>query len=151
MTGSKVFRRHMATLAEGVVGESFIRGLRKALHASDRREQGYSTSTTAPKISGREAGELLATIERNPPRIEPKQEEKGLTWLRSKKVQRELGYRERDIIEHFSHFTLSDMRDEGRGQVAFMVPVYTVHAKDGRFFTYFTGSWQSGVPLTVIA
>lgn len=148
--GSKLYRRHMATLATGVVGEAFIRGLRKALHATDRRENGYSVSTTAPKMSPLEAMTLAAAIAENPPRIEPTQEAKGLNWLRSKKVQRALGERERAVVADFDHFTLSDMYDAGRNRIAFYVPVYTVHAKSGRTFQYYSGSWQSGIPLSVI-
>jgi hypothetical protein len=148
--GSKTFRRYMAALATGSVGESFVRGLKKALNASDRRECGYSVSSTAPKITASELNAILASIANNPPRIEPVQEAKGLKWLRSRKVQRELGERERRIVAEFDHFTLSDMYDAGSNSVAFMIPVYTVHATDGYSFTYYAGSWQSGVPLSVI-
>jgi hypothetical protein len=148
---SKLFRRHVMTLETGLVGESFVRAMKMALNASDRREQGYSVSSTAPKLDTWQLGTLLDKLRENPPRIEPKQEVKGLKWLQSRKVQRELGMRERDIVKHFDHFTLSDFYDVGQRQVAFMLPVYTVHAKDGRTFAYYAGSWQSGVPLTVIA
>lgn len=148
---SHLYLRHTATLETGVVGESFIRALRKALHATDRRERGYSVSSTAPKITPLETLTLTAAIAEKPPRIEPTQAAKGLAWLRSKKVQRALGARERSVIDDFDHFTLSDMYDAGKGGVSRYFPVYTVHAKDGRTFAYYTGSWQSGVPLSVVA
>lgn len=147
----KLFDRYMGAVASGEIGEPFIRGVRKALHAADRTRLGYSVSSTAPKITTLEARKLMLEIAERKPRIEEKQTAKGLTWLQSAKVQRQLGERERNVVADFDHFTLSDMYDAGRGGVAFYVPVYTVHAKSGRTFAYYAGSWQSGVSLSVIA
>lgn len=147
---SKTFARHMATLATGVIDESFIRGVRKALHASDRREHGYFVGQCSSKMTGEEIQQLLAEIIVRRPRVEAKQSEKGLVWLRSRAVQRELGAREKAIVADFDHFSLSDFYDAGEGRAAFFVPRYIVYARDGRSFTYYAGSRQSGIPLTVV-
>ena len=147
--GSKTFRRHSQTLRDGVVGESFIRGVTRAANNADRRTRGYSASRTYSGMRPDEVHTLIVEIARTQPRIEPKQSAKGLAWLRTPKVWRLLSKRQRDIVDHFDHFTLADLFDAGDA-VAFMVPVYTVHAKDGRTFTYRVGSWQSGIPFTIM-
>lgn len=148
---AKAFQKLVAAYETGEIGETFIRGFRMALHAADRREQGYSVGSTSPGMTVAQGNQLMAAIATKPPRIDAKQSAKGLAWLQSRKVQRALGARERDIVANFDHFTLADMIDTSRTSVAFYVPVYCVHAKDGRTFAYYVGSWQSGVPLTVVS
>lgn len=131
---SKAYERYIAALNTGEVGESFIRGVKMALNASDRRKKGYSVGSTAPSLTAEEAERLLDAIAADPPRINAKQSAKGLAWLRSRAIQRALGIRARDIVANFDHFTLCDMLDAGQTRVAFYVPVYCVHAKDGRVY-----------------
>lgn len=145
----KPFQKHKAALESGVVGPAFIRGMRAAMHASDRRECGYHTSATSPKIDGDQIGWLLRQIGDNPPRIEAEQSQKGLEWLRDKRRYRKLSDFQRAVVNDFSHFTLAGFEDVGR-LVAFFVPVYTVHALNGKQFSYYAGSWQSGVPFTIL-
>lgn len=145
------YERYSAAIDSGTVGETFIRGLRMALHATNRRSMGYSTSRTAAKLSVQEATNLLIHIGQKEPRIDDAQTAKGWKWLGQRKVMNKLGERERSIVANFDHFTLAGFWDAGRNGIAFYIPVYKVHAKDGRSFSYYAGSWQSGrAPLSVV-
>lgn len=146
---SRTYTKHAATLASGTVGESFVRGIRKAFTAIYDRDNGYVGATASAMACG-ELDSLLASIREAPPRIDADQAAKGLAWLKRRAVQKVLGFRERDIIERFDYFTLSDFIDASENSRPFYVPVYTVHAKDGRSFAYYCGSWQSGIPLCVV-
>lgn len=146
---NKTFDRHMATLRAGEVGESFIRGVTRAMNNADRRTKGLSVSKAFSGMSHGELAIIRKYTAEQKPRIEPKQSEKGLTWLRSRKVQNELGERERRIVADFDHFNLIGYKNAGN-DLAFMIPIYRVTDKHGNQFDYYTGSWQSGVPLTVV-
>lgn len=144
---NRTFTKNMATLGTGVVGEDFIRSMKKILNANARRHMYVSVSSTAPNVTPDEEQTLRDRIANTLPRIEPKQEAKGLEWLRDKRRKKDLGTRELAILADFSHFTLAGFYSESGLQY---VPVYNVHAKDGRAFTYRYGSWQSGTKLEIV-
>lgn len=48
------------------------------------------------------------------------------------------GYREQEILENFSHFTLASLYDASTyGQSAYYLPLYDCHSKDGNSFEYY--------------
>lgn len=139
----KPYAKHYSTLNSGTVGESFIRGMRNAMHSQFRRARGYSVGATAAKMSDDELALLLKRIEVEKPRIEEKQTAKGLEWLRDRRNKKYFSDSDRAIVANFSHFTLEGFEDIGdRG--AFYVPIYRVHALDGSSFSYHAVAWQSG-------
>jgi hypothetical protein len=82
--------------------------------------------------------------------LTPEHTEKGIAWLKDKwktprgieRKNNPFGYREEEILENFSHFTLSDFYDTASYAAVQMgihhyVPVWTVHAKDGSTFQYY--------------
>lgn len=152
MKHSKPYNTHKAALESGTVGESFVNGMRRALHALDRKAANLSTSSTSSKMTRAELDDLLGMIYEKQPRIEPNQSAKGLAWLMDKwktprGVERKnnpYGYREQNVLANFSHFTLVDFYDAGNHYRSFFLPVYRVHSKDCGSFDYYAASWQSG-------
>ncbi len=97
-------------------------------------------------------------------RITKPQAEKGLSWLLNlwktpRGVERKnnpFGYREQDILEHFTHFQLVDFYDAAsytaqNMDIHFYVPIYRVFAevgqdKDVRTFDYYV---EAGIPQII--
>lgn len=152
MKHSKPYNTRTAQLQTGVVGESFINGMRRAMHTLDRKRNNVSTSITASGMTREELDELLESIWQNSPTVEPSQAAKGLAWLLDKwktptgkeRKNSPYGARERHVLENFSHFTLVDFYDASGNDWAFFVPVYRVHSTDGSQFDYYACSWQAG-------
>lgn len=96
--------------------------------------------------------ELLEAVEHAEPyRISAEQTTKGLDWLRSKCFKRNgeirdtksrpFGYQECQKIagkmRKFSHWTFDGFyRDDNGYGHSFFSPIYTMHAKDGKSFSY---------------
>ena len=149
MAKKTAYERYVDELKSGTVDAAFIRGFRKALHAADRDRRGYHGSRTAPKLDWQDAVHILRMLPDFAPRVGPKLERQGLEWLKDRR-RKELGDRERSVVENFSHFTLTDMYDAGNAHGCFFLPVWTVHSKDGRRFSYVAGSWQSGFGAKIV-
>ena len=82
----------------------------------------------------------------NPIDITREQTEKGLNFLINQdktpkgKIRQNsvFGFRERNILENFSHFTFSGFKNISKyGQIPNFAPVYNVHSKDGYSFQYY--------------
>lgn len=145
---SKLYERHLATAKFGECDKTFVRGMKSALNADYRRYVGWSTGVTAPKISPLECATIRLYIRERQGGmpVSAALTAQGLAWLRSRSVQRVLGPHERAVVENFVRFTLSDFRNVKND---FHLPVWRVWGKGGLSFEYCTGSWQSGIPLTV--
>lgn len=141
---SKFYTRHMEALKSGTYPEGLIRGLKFALNADGRRSQGYSTGRSSAKVTSDELGKIMQEIYSKPPRVEAKQSEKGLAWLRNKRNYKTLGEREKHIVDNFHAFQLVEMYDAGTRGGVFMIPVYRVISTDGKYFDYIARSWQAG-------
>jgi hypothetical protein len=152
MKHSKPYKARLAQLEGATVGESFINGMRRALHTLDRKRNKLSTSITSSGMTKEELDALLDIVYEKHPRIEDAQAAKGIAWLLTKwktpngkeRKHNPYGYREQQVLENFSHFTLVDFHDISRNYCAFYVPVYRVHSKDGATFDYYAAAWQSG-------
>lgn len=152
MHTSTTYLRHAATLERGEIGQTFIRGVVRASNRRADHAAGLSVSHCYSGMATDEIDALRMRVARMRPRIEPGQSAKGRAWLHSARARKHLGERERAIVAAFSHFTLDGFRNlGGGGRRAYYLPVYGVHAKDGRSFAYCVGSWQSGVPLSIVS
>ncbi len=143
---TSTFKKHADKIAAGTIDKAFVRGVSRGLNTMWRKAHGYSVSSTAAKFDG---VTLLNLVSERHPRVSAELTAQGLEWLRSRVVQKQLGERERKIVAGFDHYELTgfyDYRSNG-----FHLPLWRVHDGHGNTFTYFTGSWQSGIPLTVTA
>ena len=69
------------------------------------------------------------------------QAQKGLNWLLNqwrtpRGVERKnnpFGYREQEVLDHFSYFTFDGRCDAGNTYHSWYAPIYTVHSKDLSF------------------
>ena len=89
------------------------------------------------------------------------QADKGFLWLHKliwtpkgvlRKTQNAEQFKahHRAIMLDFSHFELADLEDVATGyRRSQHLPRYRVVGKDGSYFTYLAGSWQSGYGLDV--
>ncbi len=74
------------------------------------------------------------------------QNKKGINFLMGQwksptgkeRVNNPFGYREQDVLENFSHFTINSFYDcSSYGQHAWYLPIYTCVANDGSTFEYY--------------
>ena len=138
--------RHFIALNSGEVDETFISGVRRALHANARRGDGLSVSSIAPRYV---PTSLLMNIKDEPPRIAAAQSAKGLAWLRNihktpkGTVRKSSPFTALDteVMDNFSHFTLQGFHWCTN---YFCTPVYRVHDQGGNWFDYIAVAWQSG-------
>jgi len=141
-SGIAAAKRLWAQLDGGEVNEKFIRALRKALSAQDRRHDGLDVSSTAPSY---DPVMILEAVYARRPRVAADQAAKGIGWLRKLyrtpkgKVRSNspFGWNERQIIDDFSHFTLTGFVGPEN------YPVYRVHARGGLAFSYHARPWQA--------
>lgn len=84
--------------------------------------------------------------------LSPDQNKKGYDWVYDQyktpagkeRKNNPLGYREQEVVENFSHFTLDSFQDTAFGYsgVHFYVPVYRMHSKDGKSFSYYVSGGE---------
>lgn len=85
-------------------------------------------------------------------RVTPEQTEKGLSWLLNlwksptgkERKTNPYGYREQDILEHFSHFEYCGHYDRGNMYHSWYAPLYRVVAEDGESYGAFEYFVQGG-------
>jgi hypothetical protein len=143
---SRTYMKYRVMIEDGIIGKPFVRGLSRGMNDAWRRDRGYSVGQSANGISAEEIAILQNLMATRTVRVEEALTRQGVEWLASRKVQKHLGNREREIVASFSHYTIAGFWEQ-RGH---HMPIWRVHDKAGRTFTYYTGSWQSGIPLTVI-
>ena len=134
---TKLYKKYLTIIENGDIQEKEIISLRSALNNKRFDED--------------EQEDLLNRLYDNEMRISSTQTEKGLKWLLNewktpRGIERKnnpFGYREEDILTNFSHFTLSGLYDAINSfqydlGIHNYLPVYTVYAKDGNSFEYYT-------------
>lgn len=158
---TQTFKRHSAELDTGFYGPGFIRGLKMAMNRLGRKEAGYSVSRTYGGMKPSEIAVLNDRLHAEPhPKIRDVQAKQGLAWLLGKwhtprgteRKTNPFSAREENVLRNFDHFEIVDWYDIGadRDALPWYIPVYRVIGRSGNSFTYYAGSWQSGVPLTIV-
>ena len=145
---SRTFKRHEAEIVTGVVSEGCIRGLRKALHADDRVQRGYSHARC--NVTTEEVEMLVTLVCKLRPRIGDAQAAKGIAGKERK--GNPFDAYQQEVLDSFSHFSLLGFADISENpHLSFYVPLYRVHSTHGKFFNYHASSWQSGSVLEIAA
>ena len=82
-----------------------------------------------------EANELIAN---HPHRIRLDEEltKKGLEYLTRPAIQKQLGEREKNVVEHFKEFTLTEFYEDNNGFRSFYIPQWSVRDNSGNSFEY---------------
>lgn len=156
MKNSRPYKKTLAELKQGFITQRGIIGMRKALNKLWREELGYSTSSTAPKMTREEADELMEIIRKKKPIVKDEgMVSKGLKSLRSlqwtpkgiKRKNAPLSDAESSCIQllAFKSFHLVNYDDFGGEHV----PVYRAVGTNGSHFTYSKRPWQAGGALTI--
>ena len=145
MEAIKNLLKHLADAQTVEISEAEIRALKKS-ETADRMPQAIRDAAADRRL-----------------RVGAAQSDKGLKYLKSiiwtpKGVLRktpqaeQFGERERHVIENFSHFNFTGLRDISRGSGRpYYCPSYLGVATNGTHFEYVAGSWQSGVSVEVIS
>lgn len=137
---SRPFVKYAALLKSGKMTEVEINSLKRLL--------GRWSNTSAAPEELKELEDLMYDVieAKEGIRITAEQTEKGIKWLRDqwktpRGVERKhnpFGYREEDVLEHFTHFTFEGFYDNGRYQYRDLCTIWGVHSADG-YFEYYMG------------
>jgi hypothetical protein len=115
---------------------------RGRLLADARRSSGWSTSSTAPKMTSDQVWDLVEAIEDARPRVTGELHETGLAQLQSRRYRKQLAS-VADLVADIVEFRLVGFEMTGRrGEYA--VPRYRAIASNGKGFDFINIPWQSG-------
>lgn len=132
--------KHLDAIQAGAVDASNVIGIRKALNADARRRRNYSTSQTAPKLTGAECDAIESALREHEPRVVGALHDTGLKLLQSRRYRTRLAP-VAEIVAALDAFRLVrfDELDSGFHRV----PVYRACA-GARSFLFRNIPWQSG-------
>lgn len=131
--------KHRTAVMAGVVSKANVTGIKKLINAAERREQGYSTSSTAPKATVTETLELRRLIAEREPAVAVDLHASGLKVLRNPRYAKRWNERGRAIIDRLSSFRLVGFDIVGHGNA---VPVYRAISRLGPSFIFRNIPWQ---------
>lgn len=125
---SKTAKKYLEILATGHIEESQIIAMKSFMGKS--KENAQTIFSAFP-----EAGLLLSNAHN----------QKGIAFLLkqwktptgAERKNNPYGYREQDILENFSHFTLKSLYNAGNAYVDYYIPPYECVATDGATFEYY--------------
>ena len=137
------FATHLDAIKSGTVTKTNVIGLRKALNTVTRKHQGWSTSSTAPKVTSTETEAALEALRECRPIIAGELHETGLKQLQNRRYRKHLED-VADIIPNIARFRLVDFEMFGK-HANYAVPVYHAETEDGKSgFCFINIPWQSG-------
>lgn len=127
------FQRHLDAIGRGEVTKTNVIGIRKAINAAERREHGYSVSSTCPRVTAQEVEALQSALRAVAPVVVGELHETGVVLLRNPRFKRDLAA-VADLIEDGPiQFRLIGFSDGS--------PYYLVECRRGSFrFQHFP--WQ---------
>lgn len=135
----KAYAKHIRAIQSGTVTRSNIMGLRKAFNADLRRSNGWSTSSTCPKVTAEETLKLFDAVESFRPIVKGELHDSGVKLLQSPRYRKRLqAYAH--IVSRISHFKLVYWTEEG----GHYYPVFSVYNEEGENFAFLNIPWQSG-------
>jgi hypothetical protein len=132
---------HLAAVQSGVVTKTNVIGIRKAINAKLRRDYGYSTGFTSPKLTAADIFAIEAAIAYHTPRVEGELDSTGRALLNSPRYRVRLD-RVREIVSSLSRFRLMGYHRIGDG-LPHVVPIYKACSPCGSFI-FINVAWQSG-------
>ena len=137
---SKATQRHLAAINHGQVTKTNVIGIRKALNAFYRLKEGWSVSSTCPKISYDEMRELNASLEAKRPIVRGDLHASGVRLLYDRRNKKRLAA-VADKVAALCGFSLVGFVDVHRGH---HVPVYEAWGNAGKF-TFYNVPWQAAL------
>lgn len=137
---TNTYLRHLNAINADAVTKSNIIGLRKLFNAQARKEHGYWTGRTSPKIHAGEVVALDEIIAIKRPKVTGELHDSGLKLLRDKRYAKRLR-NAASIIADLECFRLVGFEFIDSTHC---VPLYRAIAKDGQSFTFRNVPWQSG-------
>lgn len=136
------FKAHIDAIAQGAVTKTNVIGIRKALNANTRRENGWSTSQTCPKADHHQIEHAIDLLAEREPVVVGELHTTGMKQLRDRRYRGKL----KDvlpIIDDLQHFKLVGYEMNGHnGEQA--TPIYRAVDSRGRSFKFINVPWQSG-------
>lgn len=128
LSASKPAKKYLAIIESGEIEESQIISMKSFMGKNKEN-----------------AGSIFEALQDKELNISAQQTRKGLDFLLNQwktptgkeRTQNPFGYREQNILENFSHFTLSGFYNAGNAYHDFYLPLYTVYSKSGNSFEYY--------------
>lgn len=135
------FQKHLAAVKSGEISKSNVVGIRKALNAGLRADDGLSNSCTSPEWSDQERYEIDLALREFRPRVVGELHDSGLKLLHSRRYAKRLAWQASRIVR-IDHFRLCWFSAIDCLHVA---PVYEACALSGSpMFRFRNIAWQSG-------
>lgn len=127
--------KHLSAIRSGEITKTNLIGIRKALNTASRIGQGYSPSSTAPKVTPRDAIALETALETTEPRVMGELHETGVKVLRNPRYRKRWNEKQAGIIARLDHFAL--IRFDYIGRNGFhCVPVFRTVDVTGQSFCF---------------
>lgn len=138
---SKAMQKHLAAIEGGLVNQTNVIGIRKALNSYWRAERGYSYSDTNPPMTRDEYNRLFPLLREKAPIVEGRLHETGVKLLQSKRYKSRL----KDVAHIVSNLTMFRLVDFNISyQDGTATPVFKAFNSKGEGFKYICRPWQSG-------
>jgi hypothetical protein len=134
-----MMNKHIQAIRAGTVTKTNVIGIKKALHACERRRKGYSVSATAPKMTDAELTEICVELPRIRPLVAGELVETGRKQLRDKRYARRLESVADIIADPHLSFRLIRFDWLANGVA---VPVYRADGAAGSF-NFYNVPWQT--------
>ena len=131
--------QHLQAIKSGAITRTTVIGIRKAIQADNRARQGWSTSSTAPKLAGDELQAILREVRKRNPLVSMDLVTSGLRVITNRRYKRQLAD-VASIIPDVECFRLVDFWEEN----GVATPVYRAETRDRRSFEFYNIAWQSG-------
>lgn len=138
---SDSFSKHEAAISAGQVSASNVIGLRKAINAAERRNAGWSTSSTCPRVDGSRLNAALELIAEKRPRVTGHLHDSGVARLQDRRYRSRWDERQAAIIAALDHFELIGFDVDHSGRAT---PIYRAVSATGDSFRFINRAWQSG-------
>lgn len=135
----KAYAKHIRAIQSGNVTRSNIMGLRKAFNADLRRSNGWSTSSTCPKVTAEETLKLFDAVESFRPIVKGELHDSGVKLLQSPRYRKRL-LPYAHIVNGISHFRLISWTEVDNHYY----PIFRVVNDAGEGFNFMNKPWQSG-------
>jgi hypothetical protein len=127
---SPLVQKYINIIESGKIEESELVAMKSLMNSNDTANEILS-----PLIWNKEEGLQLSA----------KQNKKGYDylisqWKTGRGIERKnnpFGYREQDILENFTHFTLKGFYDAGRASFRNLQPLYECHSNGNSFEYYY--------------
>ena len=141
-THSRIYREWVRRIESGVFSKGQCQQWAAVVYPLSESIEPRGKRTNLKDWEARELCQML--WDRGGVSITADHSAQGVAWMQSKRVRDTFPAWALEEFEKFSY--QGDAADIGHGGWPQYIPVWRVHARDGRWLDYYNGSWQSQEP-----